>query len=81
VHFSIKGFEALNNMLGEVIPFIAGKGGKVPPIDSLLNCEIAALAGRKSEMSGGKFVPLSEVDDSVKYDGALYEGTYGKKGK
>jgi hypothetical protein len=78
-HFSIKGFEALKNMLTEVIPFIAGKGGKVPPVDSLLNCEIAALAGLKSETSPGKFVALSEVDESVKYDGAHYERIYGKK--
>ncbi|MCL2647845.1 MAG: Gfo/Idh/MocA family oxidoreductase [Phycisphaerales bacterium] len=79
IHYSIKAFLALKNMLTEVIPHLAGTGGNMPAVDNLLNCELAALAGLQSELSGGKFVALSEVDESARYDGAAYEKIYGKK--
>lgn len=76
--YSIKGFEALRNMLRKVIPHLAGQSMEIPAIEKLLNCEKAALAALQSEKSGGKAILLSKLDNDLKYDGAAYEAVYKK---
>lgn len=64
-------------LLEATLPYLAGERDTPPvPIDQLVEPELWAIAARQSWLEGDREIPLSEISEQVRYDGAAFAQEY-----
>lgn len=79
VFMELDGFVAYNCMLREVYKQITTGKSNLVDVETLINCSLTMLCGKKSrdELNGAR-VTLDELDESDKFDGYAFEESYAK---
>jgi hypothetical protein len=81
-HLQVDGSRLYRSLLEASLPYLAGDAGPFLPISQLLEAELAALAARKSILSGGQQIALKQLsDDDQGYDGAAFAAGYRMKAR
>ena len=79
VFMELDGFLAYNCMLREVYKQITTGKSNLVDVETLINCSLTMLCGKKSrdELNGVR-VTLDELDENDKFDGYAFEESYAK---
>ncbi|MGQ9486890.1 MAG: Gfo/Idh/MocA family oxidoreductase [Armatimonadota bacterium] len=64
-------------LLEATLPYLSGEMDAPPvPVERLVEPELWAIAAQQSWLEGDREIPLSEVSESVRYDGAAFAREY-----
>lgn len=79
-HITVDSTRLYRSMLEAVLPYLAGAAPAPAPLADLIEPELAAIAGRLSERTGGGAVALGDIPpEDPGYDGTAFEATYRAK--
>lgn len=77
VHLELDGFLAFKCMLEEVCSQIQTGKSRLVDVETLINCSLAMLCGKKSrDELNGKRVEIKNLEESDKFDGYAFEEKY-----
>jgi len=82
-HIQVDSSRLYRSFLEASLPYLAGEGEAFFPLSSLLEVELAAMAGRESQLLGGQLVSLKQLFDhgAQCFDGAAFAAQYRLKAR
>ncbi|KRF09979.1 hypothetical protein ASG89_00015 [Paenibacillus sp. Soil766] len=81
-HLQVDSSRLYRSFLEASLPYLAGESETFAPLSQLLEAELAALAARKSFLSGGQHIALKQLSDEDQgYEGAAFAAQYRLKVK